>query len=125
MSRLQLVNDKILEAVSLDKAVDMSCDSIQSLDTEYLHIDDAYMRVTADNIASFINIPNFDRSAMDGYTIGKTDLKRLQTGRSLRLRVASIIGAGSIENRPIGWETCRIHRLQKAALPLSNKRTLR
>ena len=109
MSRLELVNDKILEAVSLDKAVDMSCDSIQSLDTEYLHIDDAYMRVTADNIASFINIPNFDRSAMDGYTIGKTDLRRLQTGRSLRLRIASIIGAGSIENRPIRpGETCRI-----------------
>ncbi|HHV17228.1 MAG TPA: molybdopterin molybdenumtransferase MoeA, partial [Gelria sp.] len=53
---------------------DISCESIQALDTEYLHIDDAYMRVAADNIASFIDIPNFDRSAMDGYTIGKTDL---------------------------------------------------
>lgn len=74
MNRLQLVNDKLLEPVSLDEAVAISCENIQALDTEYLHIDDAYMRVAADNIASFINIPNFDRSAMDGYAIGPADL---------------------------------------------------
>lgn len=95
--------------MSLDEAISISCESIQALDTEWLHIYDAYMRVAADNITSFIDIPNFDRSAMDGYAIGKTDLKRLQAGRPLRLRVASIIGAGSIENRPLRpGETCRI-----------------
>jgi molybdopterin molybdotransferase len=103
------VNDKLCEPVSLDEAVAVSCASVQALDTEWLHIYDAYMRVAADNIASFIDIPNFDRSAMDGYAIGKTDLERLQAGRPLRLRVASIVGAGSVENRPIRpGETCRI-----------------
>ncbi len=103
------VDDKLLEPISLDEAVSMSCESIQAMDTEYLHIYDVYMRVAADNIASTIDIPTFDRSAMDGYAIGKTDLERLQAGRPLRLRVASIIGAGSFENRPIRpGETCRI-----------------
>ncbi|MEN6389213.1 MAG: molybdopterin molybdotransferase MoeA [Syntrophomonas sp.] len=106
----QWVNDKLYEPVSLDKAVSVSCSSVHALDTEWLHIYDAYMRVAADNIASFIDIPNFDRSAMDGYAIGKTDLERLQAGRPLRLRVVSIVGAGSsIETRPIRpGETCRI-----------------
>jgi len=110
MNRLQLVNDQLLlEPFDLDEAVSISCDSIQAMDTECMHIYDVYRRVAADNIASFIDIPNFDRSAMDGYAIGKTDLKRLQARRPLRLRVASIIGAGSIENRPIKpGETCRI-----------------
>jgi len=109
MNRLQLVDDKLLEPVSLDEAVSVSCDRVQTMDIEYMHIYDVYMRVAADNIASFIDIPNFDRSAMDGYAIGKTDLERLQAGRPLRLRVASIVGAGSIDNRPIRpGETCRI-----------------
>lgn len=109
MYRLQLVNDKLLEPVSLDEAVAISCENIQALGIEYLHIDEAYMRVAADNIASFINIPNFDRSAMDGYAIGQVDLGRLQAGRRLRLRVASVIGAGLTDCRPLKpGETCRI-----------------
>ncbi len=109
MSRLQLVNDKLIETISLDEAVDISCERIQALGTEYLHIDDAYMRVVAEDIKSLINIPNFDRSAMDGYTVSKTDLKRLQTGRSLRLRIAAVVGAGSTESRATKpGETCRI-----------------
>lgn len=109
VEKQQWVDDKLFEPVSLDEAVSISCESIQAMETEWLHIYDAYMRVAADNIASFIDIPNFDRSAMDGYAIGKTDLKRLQAGRPLRLRVASIIGAGSIEHRPISpGETYRI-----------------
>lgn len=95
------VDNNLFEKVSLDEALSIACNSIQAIEAEYLHIYDVYMRVAADNIASSIDIPNFDRSAMDGYAIGRTDLKRLQAGRPLRLKVASVIGAGSIENRPI------------------------
>lgn len=105
----QWVDDRLIKPVSLEEAVVISCGSIHALGPECVHIYDAYKRVAADHIGSLINVPNFDRSAMDGYAIGPIDLERLQAGRPLRLRVASIIGAGSMENGAIKpGETCRI-----------------
>jgi molybdopterin molybdotransferase len=55
----------------LEEAIAICCDHIQALDSEYLHINDAFMRVAAEDIASPINVPNFDRSSIDGYAISE------------------------------------------------------
>jgi molybdenum cofactor synthesis domain-containing protein len=94
---------------SLEEAVAISCENMQALDSEYLHIDDAFMRVNAENITSLIDVPNFDRSSMDGYVIGRADMQKLKTGAPLTLKVTATIKAGSIESRPIKiGETYRI-----------------
>ncbi len=94
---------------SLEDAISISCENIQALDSEYLHIDDAFMRVAADNITSCIDIPNFDHSSMDGYVIGQADLEKLQTGSLMSLQVTATIKAGSMENIAIrNGETYRI-----------------
>ncbi len=109
MNSLKVIDCTSIQPVNLDEAVSIACNYIQTMATEYLNINDGYMRVAADNIDSFMDIPSFDRSAMDGYAISKTDLKRLQAGQPLRLKVTSIIGAGSSESRSIrSGETIRI-----------------
>ncbi|NLC06534.1 MAG: molybdopterin molybdotransferase MoeA [Syntrophomonadaceae bacterium] len=94
---------------SLEEAVFICCENIQPLDSEYLWIDDAFMRVAADDISSGIDVPNFDRSAVDGYVISRADLEKLKTGNPLSLLVTDTIQAGSIESKPLkSGETYRI-----------------
>ncbi|CEO87559.1 molybdopterin molybdotransferase MoeA [Syntrophaceticus schinkii] len=98
----------------LEEAIAICCDHIQALDSEYLHINDAFMRVAAEDIASPINVPNFDRSSIDGYAISEGDLGKLRTGEPLTLKVIATIQAGSIESKQIrAGET---HRIMTGAL---------
>ncbi|MGS0764195.1 molybdopterin molybdotransferase MoeA [Syntrophomonas curvata] len=99
---------------SLEEAVSISCENIQPLGSEYVHIDDAFMRVTAENIVSFIDVPHFDRSLMDGYAIGEADMEKLKTGRPLPLQVTGTIKAGSIESKQI--RTGETYRIMTGAL---------
>jgi molybdopterin molybdotransferase len=72
------------------------------------------MRVAAEDIASPINVPNFDRSSIDGYAISEGDLGKLRTGEPLTLKVIATIQAGSIESKQIrAGET---HRIMTGAL---------
>jgi molybdopterin molybdotransferase len=94
---------------SLEEGISICCENIEPLESEYRHIDEAYMRVTAEDIASHINVPSFDRSLMDGYAIGHSDMEKLKTGSSLKLSVTATIVAGSTEGREIrNGETFRI-----------------
>lgn len=93
----------------LEKTISICCDNIHAIDSEYLHINDAFMRVAAEDIVSFVNVPNFDRSSIDGYAIGQADLDKLRTGKPLTLKVTATIKAGSIESKQIrAGETYRI-----------------
>jgi molybdenum cofactor synthesis domain-containing protein len=85
--------------VSLEEAISLSCDNITSLDSEYINIEDACLRVAADNIISPINVPDFNRSAMDGYTLAQADLEKLKNGNTVSLKISGTIKAGSIERR--------------------------
>ncbi|NPV89940.1 MAG: molybdopterin molybdotransferase MoeA [Firmicutes bacterium] len=87
--------------IGLEEAVSVCCDSIQALDSEYLHIGEALMRVAADHVTSFIDVPCFDRSSMDGYAIARADMEKLMAGNQLPLQVTATIGAGSVESRRI------------------------
>lgn len=100
--------------MGLEEAVSVCCENIQALDSECLHIDKALMRVAADNITSFIEVPSFDRSSMDGYAIGRADMDKLKTGSQLPLQVTATIKAGSVESRQI--RTGETYRIMTGAL---------
>jgi len=94
---------------SLEAGIAICCENIETLEGEYRHIDEAYMRITAEDLTSYINVPGFDRSLMDGYAIGHPDMEKLKSGSSLKLSVTATIEAGSTESREIrNGETCRI-----------------
>lgn len=103
--------------MSLEEGISICCESIKALDSEYRHIDEAFMRVTAEDIVSPINVPGFDRSLMDGYAISRSDMERLKIDSSLKLPIIATIEAGSIESRKIrSGETYRI--MTGALLPV-------
>ncbi|MEA4926132.1 MAG: molybdopterin molybdotransferase MoeA [Syntrophomonadaceae bacterium] len=100
--------------MNLEEAVSISCENIQTVGSEYKHVEDAFMRVAAENITSLINVPNFDRSSMDGYVLSLADLERLKAGSLLSLQVKATIKAGSIESKQL--RTGETYRIMTGAL---------
>lgn len=85
--------------VSLEEAISISYNNIQTIGNEYIHIDDAFLRVTAEDITCPANVPNFNRSAMDGYAISNEDLGKLENSFPLTLNITDVIKAGSVEKK--------------------------
>ncbi len=91
------MNDK----VSLEEAISISRASIQLPEITNVPISAANMRVSSEDIVSSNNVPDFDRSAMDGYTISRIDMEQLEKGSAVSLKVAAIIRAGSTDIKQV------------------------
>jgi molybdopterin molybdotransferase len=83
--------------ISADDALAFLLDSsIAASRIEVVSLDDSLDRVLAGNIQSTINVPGFDNSAMDGYTIALDDHQVSQ--KNLVFNVVDRITAGSTGN---------------------------
>lgn len=71
MERLRKIG--FAKLTSVEEALDKLLMKLNILDTETISIEEALNRVIAEDIISNINIPPFDRSAMDGYAIKAED----------------------------------------------------
>ena len=63
---------------------------------EYIPLEEANTRVLAEDIEVMIDVPPFDRSAMDGYAVIAEDTSTASPSNPLYLEVIDEIGAGSI-----------------------------
>lgn len=70
-----------------------------NLDTEYYAIIDCEGKILAEDVFSDMDMPPFDKSAVDGYACRKEDIKN-------ELTVIEIIQAGSIPQKEIGKNQC-------------------
>lgn len=59
--------------VDLQTATDIACATPLHLNTEFVPLDAAYKRVVSEDIASKVNDPPFDNSAMDGFAFLQSD----------------------------------------------------
>ena len=83
--------------MSADDALSFLIDSASvTAMTEAVSLDDSLGRILASNIHSTINVPGFDNSAMDGYTIALNDNQVAQ--ENLSFDVVDRIAAGSTGN---------------------------
>ncbi|MDB9933752.1 molybdopterin molybdotransferase MoeA [Candidatus Thioglobus sp.] len=83
--------------MSADDALSFLIDSASvTAMTEAVSLDDSLGRILASNIHSTINVPGFDNSAMDGYTIALNDSQVAQ--ENLSFDVVDRIAAGSTGN---------------------------
>jgi len=82
-----------------DVALKIMQESATTLGTEKICFTKSLNRVLAENIYSDINMPPFDKSAMDGYACRNEDL-------SNELEVIEIIGAGHEPTKVIGKNQC-------------------
>jgi molybdopterin molybdotransferase len=86
-----MFNDSLMSA---DDALSFLIDSASvTAKTEAVSLDDSLGRILASDIHSTINVPGFDNSAMDGYTIALNDSQVAQ--ENLSFDVVDRIAAGS------------------------------
>ena len=76
---------------------------------EVIDLKDGNSRVLAQNITVLINVPPFNRSAMDGYAVIAEDVSNASDSQPRFLKVIDEIGAGEISNHEVNiGETIRI-----------------
>lgn len=69
---------------------------------EKIPLENAYQRVTVEEVTSLLNSPPFDRSAMDGYALKADDTFNSSLQNPAQLTVVDRIGAGSISQAILG-----------------------
>ncbi|MBL6963555.1 MAG: molybdopterin molybdotransferase MoeA [Bacteroidetes bacterium] len=85
--------------ISLEKAYKIVMDSVELMKTENVNFTKSLGRVLADDVFSDIDMPPFDKSAMDGYACKIADIRKV-------LEVVDIISAGTIPAREIKPGQC-------------------
>jgi molybdopterin molybdotransferase len=77
--------------ISIELALELVLDGLEPLSAETIPLADAAGRVAAAPAASAVDLPPFDRSAMDGYAVRAAD-----TAASVPLRLVGGVAAGEV-----------------------------
>jgi molybdopterin molybdotransferase len=77
--------------ISIDEALELVLRGIEPLDAERVPLAEAAGRVAAESARSAVDLPPFDRSAMDGYAVRAAD-----TAPGVALRLAGGVAAGEV-----------------------------
>lgn len=85
--------------IAFDKAFELVMSSAKPGSTEQVILLNALNRVLAEDIFSDINMPPFNKSAMDGYACRREDIKN-------DLEIVDEIPAGTIPSKTIGSNQC-------------------
>ena len=82
-----------------EKALDTVLSSVQPLEAERVNITDAANRVLAEDVKSDMDIPPFNKSAMDGFACQRADLGNVLT-------VVETIPAGYVPQKAVAANQC-------------------
>jgi molybdopterin molybdotransferase len=85
--------------ITFEKALSLVLDKAYKLEKEQIDIQVALNRVIAKDVISDIDMPPFDKSAMDGYACRKEDIHDI-------LEIIEIIPAGKIPEKTISKNQC-------------------
>jgi molybdopterin molybdotransferase len=97
MTTRNLLRKKLM--LALEDATQAVLSSVRQLDSEHVDINVAVNRILAEDVISDIDIPPFNKSAMDGYACRRTDLAN-------ELSVIETIRAGYAPRKTIGKNQC-------------------
>ncbi len=85
--------------ISFEEALKKVLESAHTLGTEIVKFENSLNHVLAENIVSDVDMPPFDKSAMDGYACRREDLQN-------ELEVVEVIPAGHWPEKKIGRNQC-------------------
>ena len=85
--------------IKFSEALGIVLESVQSTGIEWINYSDSVGRVLAENVYSDINMPPFNKSAMDGYACRRADLNK-------ELTVIETIAAGDVPRKAIEPSQC-------------------
>ncbi len=93
--------------ISLQEAKEMINKAVEPIKrTEVVPIDDLLGRVAAKNLASSLNVPSFDKAAMDGYAVIAEDTFGAGTHSPVTLESIDVIHAGEVGSKEIQKGKC-------------------
>lgn len=78
--------------VKREEALDIILNNVYSCGWEYVKLDNAYGRVLAEDVVSPVNVPDVNKSAVDGYGFKVSSLKELPA----KLKIVGEVQAGDI-----------------------------
>lgn len=87
--------------ITLDEAREKIHSLAVNLKTEEIYFNDALKRVLAKDIVSLENVPNFDKSPLDGYAFMKEDVVNASVENPVKLEVIDLIMAGDVSEKEI------------------------
>jgi molybdopterin molybdotransferase len=85
--------------ISFEEAFGIVMESAFETETEIIPFTSSYARILAEDIFSDIDMPPFNRSAVDGYACHRTDI-------ATELEVVEIIPAGKVPEKSVGQNQC-------------------
>ena len=93
------MEDHKREMIPFEKALEMVISSVKPLSTGHVTLFNALNSVLAEDVFSDIDMPPFDKSAMDGFACRFEDLKN-------ELEIVDEIPAGTVPSKTIGLNQC-------------------
>ncbi len=84
--------------LSVEKTLEIILNFKITPEKEIINLEDGNSRVLAQEIKSLMNVPPFDRSAMDGYALLADDTSRASNSKPKYLELVDEIGAGEVSN---------------------------
>ena len=88
--------------ISMEEAIQIVLDHTPTIEVERIDFRDALGRVLASEVRSDLNMPPFDKSAMDGYAVVGADVCSVSKGHPVTLEVVEEIQAGAVPSQPVG-----------------------
>jgi molybdopterin molybdotransferase len=97
----------IRETIPLDEALALVMDSVRPIErTERVALGQASGRVVAERVASSVDVPPFDRAAMDGYAVVAEDTFGAGRYDPRVLRCVEKVYTGQMPSRPVARGEC-------------------
>ncbi len=93
------LNELCKGMIQFSEAFEIVRDSVIVLDNEKVSIYDAVGRILSENIHSDMNMPPFNKSAVDGYACRRNDIEN-------ELELLEVVPAGKTPQNPIGKNQC-------------------
>jgi molybdopterin molybdotransferase len=85
--------------ISFEQAQELILSNVRHMGTERVDFNDALYRILAEDVFSDVDMPPFDKAAVDGYACRLADINQ-------ELEVLEIIPAGSVPTKPLGPGQC-------------------
>ncbi len=85
--------------IQFEEALNIVQESMVSPETEYVELEECLNRVLGEDVRSDMQMPPFDKSAVDGYACRKSDLAE-------KLKVIELVPAGKVPQRVVGPHQC-------------------
>mgnify|MGYP000155527498 CR=1 FL=1 len=101
VSKMDIRKKGFSEYTSLEKAREITLSETEILEKEVVHFDDSLERVSAEEVVSKVDVPPFDRAAMDGFAVRAEDTFGADENTPKELEIVDSVKIGSSPTRGV------------------------